>query len=272
MLNLPSLASSLQQAGITALLYDPRSTGASGGLPRNDIDPSQAVSDLCDALTHLLNLPSVAPSQAGLLGMSFGGCVALSAGAVDPRARFVVAVAPLAELDFVSREQRTKVLRRCAKDRESQLLGNAPFVVPVVDARGENPVGFGHGIDRDRYARLVGMGREIAPGHENRVTLMTYYRLAMWTPWPLWKCLGWGNGKGGKRGVVFVVPENDAMSYPELQRKHYADLPEDGVGFRKAKIEVAGAGHEDVLGEEHLGMIVKGITGFVHALLHDKTS
>lgn len=269
MLNFPDCAAALQQQGITALLYDPRSTGASGGHPRNHIDPPQAVADLSDALTHLLTLPSVDTSQAGLLGMSFGGCVALSAGAVDPRSRFVVAVAPLADLDFASPAQRARVLRRCAQDRESQVLGNPPFIVPVVNERGESPVGFGHGIDRERYARLVGQGREIAPGHENRVTLMTYYKLAMWTPWPLWRCLAYGDGKGGTRGVMFVIPEKDTMSYPELQRKHYDDLLESGTGFRKTKIEVAAAGHEDVLGEEHLEIIVVGITGFIRAVLDD---
>ncbi|RYP09949.1 hypothetical protein DL765_008263 [Monosporascus sp. GIB2] len=49
-----------------ALLYDPRNTGASGGHPRNDIDPSQSVGDISDALSHLLTLPSVIPMQVGL--------------------------------------------------------------------------------------------------------------------------------------------------------------------------------------------------------------
>ncbi|KAK4156108.1 Alpha/Beta hydrolase protein [Chaetomidium leptoderma] len=269
MLNFPACAAALQRSGITVLLYDPRNTGASGGQPRNDIDPPQAVADLSDALTHLLTLPSVGPAQAGLLGLSFGGTVGLSAAAVDPRCRFVVAVAPLADLDFASPAQRARVLRRCMQDRASQVLGNPPFAVPVLNDRGENPVGFGHGIDSERYARLVSEGREIAPGHVNRVTLMTYYKLAMWTPWPLWRCLGWGDGKGGTRGAMFVIPEKDAMSYPHLQRKHYDELPEDGVSFRKSKMEVADAGHEDVLGEAHLETIVKGITEFVRSLLDD---
>lgn len=264
----PACASALQKNGITALLYDPRNMGASGGQPRNDIDPPQSVSDLSDALTHLLNLPSVDSAQAGLLGMSFGGTVVLSAAALDPRCRFVVSVAPLTDLDFTSPEQRMRVLRKCMQDRESQVMGNAPFVVPVINEQGESPVGFGHGIDKERYGRLVSQGREIAPGHVNRVTLMTYYKLAMWTPWPLWKCLGTGDGKGGTRGAMFVIPEKDTMSYPELQRRYYDEIP-DGVDFRKRKIEVEGAGHEDVLGEAYLDAIVTGINEFVQRILDD---
>lgn len=115
MLNLPECASAFQMMGITTLLYDPRSTGSSGGEPRNDIDPPQAVGDMSDALTHLISLPTVDPSQAGVFGISFGGTVALTAAAVDPRARLVVAVAPLAELDFESPEQRVRVLQKCAQ-------------------------------------------------------------------------------------------------------------------------------------------------------------
>jgi pimeloyl-ACP methyl ester carboxylesterase len=224
-------------------------------------------------LTHLLNLPSVDPARAGLLGTSFGGSVALTAAAVDPRCRFVIAVAPLTDHDFTSPAQRTHVLRLCMRDRESQLVGSPPIVVPVINDQGENAVGFGHGIDKERYARLVKQGREIAPGHANRVTLMTYYKLAMWTPWSLWReCLascGTEDGKRRTRGVMFVIPGKDAMSYPELQRKCYDEIPDGVVGFRKTKLEVEEAGHEDVL-EAYLDPVIKGITNFVESLVgHD---
>ncbi|KJZ72360.1 hypothetical protein HIM_08286 [Hirsutella minnesotensis 3608] len=268
MLNFPECASALQKHGITTLLYDPRNTGSSGGQPRNDIDPPQSVSDLSDALSQLASLPSVDSAQAGLLGMSFGGSVALSAAAVDPRCCFVIAVAPLMDMDFTSSAQRTRVLRKCMQDRESQVMGNSPYSLSVVNDKGESPAGFGHGIDKERYGRLVSQGQEIAPGYVNRVTLMTYYKLAMWTPWPLWKCLGSGDGKGGTRGVMFIIPGEDAMSYPDLQRQYYDEIPES-AGFLKRKMEVEGAGHEDVLGDVYLDAIIQGMTEFVECVLDD---
>lgn len=274
MLNLPECAVALQKCGITALLYDPRNTGASGGNPRNDIGPPQSVGDISDALTYLLTLPSVDPTQVGLFGISFGGSVALSASALDMRLSFTIAVAPLTDFDFISLSQRKRVLKRCMMDRESQVLGNKPFNVPVINKEGENAVGFGHGIDKDRYGKLVRDGREIAPGHVNSVTLMTYYKLAMWTPWPLWKRLGPGSaetaGEGilkGLKGALFIVPGMDKMSYPELQKKYYHEI-ENQIGFQKRLIEVDGAEHENILGEKYLDWLVEGITSFIKEVVN----
>lgn len=263
MMNLPELAAALQECNITVLLYDPRGIGSSGGLPRNDIDPPQYVADMGDALTHLLSLPSVDPERAGLLGFSFCGSVALTAASVDPRCRFVVAAAPLTDLDFTSPVQRARVLKKCAWDRESQVLGNAAFTVPLINERGENAAGFGHGVDTELYARLIRGGREIAPGHVNRVTLMTYYKIAMWTPWPMWKHLGTGPGVDGLRGAMFVIPEKDTMSYAEMQRKYYDEI-DGGPDFHKSKLVVEGAGHEELFTEQNLKKVVVGVEHFIN--------
>jgi pimeloyl-ACP methyl ester carboxylesterase len=265
MMNLPACAAALQEKGITVLLYDPRSIGLSSGEPRNNIDPPQCVSDMSDALSHLLTIPSVKTAQAGVFGMSLGGSIALTMAAVDPRCSFVVAAAPLTDLDFISSAHRIRVLRKCAQDRESQIMGNKAFTVPMVNSRGENAVGFGHGVDKEKYARLVNGGKEIAPGHVNKVTLKTYYNLALWTPWPLWNQLGSGNGDEALRGIALVIPENDTMSYPEAQRRVYDEMPST-ASLRKTKIEVEGAGHEDLFADKHLPFIVDNIVSFLDDL------
>ncbi|KAI1158928.1 Alpha/Beta hydrolase protein [Nemania serpens] len=265
MTNLPACAAALQKHRVTVLLYDPRGIGASGGLPRNEIDPPQYVADMSDALTHLLTLPSVDPNQAGMFGFSFGGSVALTAVSVDPRSRFVIAAAPVTDLDFISLAQRTRVLRKCAQDKESQVRGNAAFTVPLVNERGENAVGFGHGLDTELYARLVKGGRDLAPGHVNRTTLATYYKLAQWTPWPLWKHLGTGgNGdaQSGLRGALFIVPAEDKVTYAAVQRKYFDEI-DGGPGFYKSKIEVEGAGHEELFTERNLNVAIGGVVEFL---------
>ncbi|KAI0010790.1 Alpha/Beta hydrolase protein [Xylariaceae sp. FL0662B] len=274
MMNLPGCAAALQENNITVLLYDPRGIGASGGLPRNDIDPPQYVSDMSDALTYLLTLPSVDPTLAGVFGFSFGGSIALTTASIDPRCRFVIAAAPLTDLDFISPSQRTRVLHKCAQDKESQVRGNAAFTVPLVNERGENAVGFGHGVDTELYARLIKNGREIAPGHLNRVTLMSYYKIAQWTPWPLWKHLGTGdngNAKSGLRGALFIVPAEDTMSYAAMQRKYFYDV-DGGPGFYKSKVEVEGSGHEELFTEANLNTVVDGVVGFIERVSRDTDS
>ncbi|KAM7183452.1 Alpha/Beta hydrolase fold [Naviculisporaceae sp. PSN 640] len=273
MLNFPQLASTLQQVlNITVLLYDPRTTGSSSGSPRNQINPPQSVSDLSDALTHLSHLPSVSVSKGlGLLGFSLGGTVSLTCSVVDPRVVFTIAIAPLTDMNFITPKHRRSTLQQCARDRESQVLGNQAYTVPVINEKGENPVGFGHkdsftDDQKQVYGDLVRQGRELAPGHVNRVTLGTYYMLAIWTPWPLWRQLG-AEGSWLK-GVMFVVPGEDGMSYPALQRQRFEEIAAAGVSgdeklFVGKLLQVDGAGHEDVMGEKYLGRIIGAITDFL---------
>jgi alpha/beta superfamily hydrolase len=95
MIGLPSTALAFQAAGITALLFDPRGVGRSDGTPRNNINPFQQVDDLSDALAYLSSCSSVDPRLGvGLWGFSLGAAIAMATGAVDPRAKFVVAVCP----------------------------------------------------------------------------------------------------------------------------------------------------------------------------------
>ncbi|KAK5631717.1 hypothetical protein RRF57_007431 [Xylaria bambusicola] len=262
MLNLPECATRLQTHGITTLLYDPRNIGSSGGRLRNDIDPAQAVGDISDAVTHLMTLHSVDPKRVGILGISFGATAAVTAATADARARFTIAVAPLTDSNFISLAHRRKTLRLCMKDRESQVLGNMPHTVPVINQHGESEVGFGRGIEMEKYRALLRDGREIAPGFVNRVTLMTYYKLALWTPWPLWRLFGLASLDSAAQAALFVIPENDQMSLPEAQRRCFDELGYEGR-CKKKILTVAGAGHEEVLGDMYLPEVIQNVVDFM---------
>jgi pimeloyl-ACP methyl ester carboxylesterase len=250
MVGMPDVAELFQKAGISVLQFDPRNTGTSDGTPRNEIDPMKQVEDLSDALTFLGTQPEADATNLGLWGFSFGGTVSLCAAALDKRAKFVVAVCPLSDLDFEPGKQ-LKVLARAIKDRESQLLGNAPFSIPVLNANGENPVGFGHGIDKERYAKLIHAGHQLAPNHVNRVTLQTYYKMVMWQPFPLWLLLS-------PVQVMFVTGELDQMSYPELQKSRFEELScTKRIYLRET------AGHEDIMSGEHLIPVVHAQIQFI---------
>lgn len=251
MSGLPDVAQAFQRAGITALTYDPRSTGLSEGLPRNDIDPVKQAEDISDALTFLSGVPMVDPAQMGIWGISFAGAVALSAGSLDKRAKWVIAVCPATEYQY-SMEKRPKVLAKCMKDRESQIKGNEPFYIPMINDAGENPAGFNFGVDKDEGARIaqaaVKLGMEgVAPHHVNRTTIQSYYKLVMWQPSPLWAHLN-------PTPVLFVVPELDTMCPPSVQVKHYNALS----GPKRWHLET-GRGHMDITEGSHLAdlMIVK---------------
>ena len=176
---IPEVAEAFQLAGITALTYDPRNTGTSDGLPRQEIDPLKQAEDYSDALTFLAGLTIVDPKKISFWGYSFSGQVCLTAAALDTRARKAIAVCPLT--DFTFGDKKSKVLAKAMKDRESQMTGNPPFCLPVLTEKGENPAGFGGNPKAEDYGKILNGGKA-APNYRNSTTIQTYYKIAAWQP------------------------------------------------------------------------------------------
>lgn len=139
------MAKGFQAAGITALIYDPRSTGQSEGYPRNDINPTKQTEDFSDALTFLSGFPTVNPEKMGIWGISFAGGVALSVASLDKRVKMVIAVRPASDYQY-STQKLSRVLTKGIQDRESRMKGNQPYSILMINAAGENPAGFNIGV------------------------------------------------------------------------------------------------------------------------------
>lgn len=82
-------AARFAQLGYTALIFDPRYRGESGGEPRCYESPLAKVEDLVAALDHLSSLPEVDSGRLALVGICFGSSHALRAAADDARVRAV---------------------------------------------------------------------------------------------------------------------------------------------------------------------------------------
>ncbi|CBF79117.1 hypothetical protein AN7083.2 [Aspergillus nidulans FGSC A4] len=260
MLGLPDVALHFQTAGVTVLLYDPRSTGLSDGTPRNEIDPVKQAADYSDALTFLSTQASVYPSQLFFWGMSFSAVVALCAATTDKRIRGVLAIAPLTDLTYKPEHRRAKVLQQCMQDRASQSAGNEPYYLPLLNEQGENPAGFGVGLEREEYARIVAAGRKLAKGHVNRTTIQSYYHMAMWQPFGLWAGVA-------PTPVMFVVPEMDTVSPAERQREYF----DTKLGNAPRRLHlVEGAGHMDIVQGAHLEGLMEVKMRFVQDILEGR--
>jgi uncharacterized protein len=83
----------LAQLGYTALIFDPRYRGESGGQPRCYEHPEAKQEDLRAALDYLGGLPDVDADRLALLGICFGGSYVLPVAADDPRVRAVATAA-----------------------------------------------------------------------------------------------------------------------------------------------------------------------------------
>ncbi|KAF1922289.1 DltD N-terminal domain protein [Didymella exigua CBS 183.55] len=169
-------------AGFTVLSYDPRSIGASDGLPRNEANPIKNMEDYMDALTFLKSHKVVDPNRIAYWGYSFSGMVALCAAALDKRAKAVIASAPLTIWEF---KKWKPVLSKCMKDRESRLAGNKPVNLPMLTDTGEQPAGFGENFEGEGVLNIIARAVELQPNFKPETALSSYYHIAAFQPFSL---------------------------------------------------------------------------------------
>lgn len=94
-MDLDLVALKFQAAGISSLIYDHRNTGASDGLPRNEINPHQQAEDYHEAVTLLTTLPEVDTPKIAVWGYSLAGGHVVKAAAIDRRIKAVISIGPL---------------------------------------------------------------------------------------------------------------------------------------------------------------------------------
>jgi uncharacterized protein len=95
---LPRFAEAFAAAGIAVCLYDHRNLGASGGEPRQAIDPWRQTLDMGVVVGWLADRPEVDADRLGAWGSSFSGGEVIALAATDRRLKAVVANAPFAGL------------------------------------------------------------------------------------------------------------------------------------------------------------------------------
>ncbi|RYP45908.1 hypothetical protein DL768_007812 [Monosporascus sp. mg162] len=139
------VAISFQEAGITALVYDPS-----------------------DAITFLKTKPMVDPKRIALWGYSMSVAAVLVAAGLDQRVKLVVA----------------KYLDLEIRDREAQARGREPFYVPYIGDSEETAL-FDYHKQRDmeelEYDQVMENLSKLLPGFRNEVTVQTLSRLAAWS-------------------------------------------------------------------------------------------
>ncbi|RDW79926.1 hypothetical protein BP6252_04564 [Coleophoma cylindrospora] len=249
---LPNVAEQYQLAGITALIYDPRSIGLSDGTPRNEIDPVRQAEDYSDALTFLAAHPMVDPNRIAFFGFSFSGMVSLTAAALDKRAKVVVAVA--AQAKFYEKKKVAKALAMATKDRQSQLRGNEPFYLPPFTSQGGNPLDLGAAGGKEAYEYMSTV-KENAPTYEDRTTLQSYAKIAKWQPHSFMEFVS-------PTPVMMIVPEFDLISPTEKQLELFEML----TGPKRLHI-AKGKGHVNILSGEDFEMLVQLQIDFIRDAL-----
>jgi uncharacterized protein len=109
----PAYAELFQAAGLMTLIIDYRRLGASGGEPRQHLDPHDQIEDYRNAISYLEQLETVDAQRIGVWGISYSGGHALIVGGIDPRVRCVSSLVPVVEgLETMQRAHGTMGFRR----------------------------------------------------------------------------------------------------------------------------------------------------------------
>ena len=85
----------LAEASVSALIYDHRNIGFSGGEPRQEINPWVQCRGYRDAITFASTLDGHDPNRIGIWGDSYSAGEVFLVAACDPRVRVVVAQCPV---------------------------------------------------------------------------------------------------------------------------------------------------------------------------------
>ncbi len=162
-------------AGLAALVFDNRCFGASGGKPRQHIDPWRQIADYRDAITYASTLSEVDGTRIGIWGSSYSGAHVLVVAAVDRRVKCVVSQVPLISghrnaRRLIRSDMIAAVQGMFVEDRIARYGGKAAGMIPVVSNDPSVPCAL---PTPDSYEWFTETAKLRAPAWKNEVTLQS---------------------------------------------------------------------------------------------------
>jgi fermentation-respiration switch protein FrsA (DUF1100 family) len=172
---LDKFAETFAKAGLASVVFDNRNFGASGGEPRQEIDPWLQVRDYSDAVTFAQSLAQTDAERIGVWGSSYSGGHVLVVAAIDRRVKCVVSQVPLVSgwhgfRRIVRADVIASLNSMLQADRASRAAGHPPGMLPVVASDPTAPSAL---PTADSYKWFTETAAARAPSWRNEVTLRT---------------------------------------------------------------------------------------------------
>lgn len=199
-------------AGFTTVLFDHPNFGASGGEPRQEIDPLKQQRAYRDGLTYLAARDDVDADRLGIWGTSFSGGHVLVVGAQDRRVKAVVSQAMTisGHLNTLRRHSPTDyaaLAPRFADDRIRRSQGEAPEMVPTFSTTSES------------YLNTMGRPEIERDGWVNEITLRSLENYDEYEPALVIDRIS-------PTPLLMIVPMGDALTPAEDALVAYGDAAE----------------------------------------------
>jgi fermentation-respiration switch protein FrsA (DUF1100 family) len=219
-------------SGFVVLVHDHRGFGASGGEPRQDVDPWRQIADWRCAISFLESRPEVDSRRIGLWGTSYAGGHAIVLGATDRRLRCVVAQVPTISgyeqgLRRVAPDAVAALDDSFAEDERAQARGEPPRYEAIVSADPAVPAAYRGPEAIDFYRQPVPEGI-----WENTVTVRSTRAARMYEP-GIWV------GRVSPTPLLMVVGLNDTITLTDLALAAYERALEP------KRLELIPGGHFD---------------------------
>lgn len=222
-----------QAAGFTVLLYDHRGFGASGGVPRQQINPWVQARGYLDAISFGTTFEGVDPNRIAVWGDSLSGGVGLVVAAIDDRVAALVVQVPSIGQEFPSEDPegglsdaiQETVRSGSVEPTADEILGPMPVVSDDQETR---PSAL---KPETAFRWFNGYGTREGSDWMNEITRARPTTPVEWHPGVC--------AKDGQCPTLFVVSPEDEMpgSRPVMQRDAYVRL-----GGPKEWVEIPG-GH-----------------------------
>jgi uncharacterized protein len=170
-MHLGNFAEVFAAARLAVLLFDFRNLGASGGLPRQELNPWQQAEDYRHAITYATTLPEIDSVRIGIWGSSYSGGHCLVVAATDRRVKCVSVQVPTISgretgLRRVPADKMDALAQAFAEDRVRRMKGDPPAMRCIVGKPDDNPL-YPSGDAREYFSSAT----KDAPSWRNQVTL-----------------------------------------------------------------------------------------------------